>query len=124
MGELILCGSVLPWNTDPRAKMSSSYEAFSEAPAVQKSDWLKLQRDFPKALLIVAGEFNQGLVDRHYYGSQKKQNLLESVLEECRLAPLTSGVDDPISRDSYPKANIDHICIASTFERSGKETRR
>ena len=123
-GELIHYGTVLPWNTDLRAEVSSSFEAFSEALSVQKSDWLRLQKDFPNATLIVAGDFNQGLIDRHYYGSKKKQHLLESALKECRLAPLTAGVNDPISRDSYPRANIDHICIASTFEWSVAETRR
>ena len=123
-GEMILYGTVLPWNTDARAKRSSSYEAFAEALAMQKSDWLRLQQDFPNATLIVAGDFNQGLVDRHYYGSKKKQHLLESILKETRLRPLTAGAGDPIARDSYPRANIDHLCIASKGEWGVAETRR
>ena len=123
-GEMIIYGTVLPWNTDPRAKMTGSYEAFAKALAVQKSDWLKLQRDFPNAMLIVAGDFNQGLVDRHYYGSKKKQCLLESAFKECHLSPLTAGASDPIDRDSFPRANIDHICIASQGEWGVAETRR
>ena len=110
--EIILYGTVLPWNTDHRAKTSSSYHVFADALKVQKSDWRKIQLDFPNSLLIVAGDFNQGLVDFHEYGSAKKQRLLESTLKECNLVALTAGENDPIARDSYPRANIDHICIA------------
>ena len=123
-GEIVLYGTVLPWNTDLRAKASSSYQVFAEELEVQKSDWVKIQRDFPKATLIVAGDFNQGLVDRHYYGSKKKQDLLNSVLKECHLVPLTIGENDPISRDSFPRANIDHICVASPLKWRFEETTR
>lgn len=115
LGEIILYGTVLPWNNDLRVKESSSFQAYQEALEVQKSDWLRIQRDFPQATLIIAGDFNQGLVDKHFYGSRKKQNLLESAIKECQISPLTAGANDPIARDSHPRANIDHIFVASSF---------
>lgn len=75
-------------------------------------DRLRLSQDFPKATLIVAVELNQDLADWHYYGSRKKRSLLESALAESNLIALTSGVGDPIARDSPPMACIDHICIS------------
>ncbi len=101
-GEIILYGNVLPWNNDYRAKSSSSYQIYADALEVQKSDWKKIQHDFPNTILIVAGDFNQGLVDFHYYGSAKKHRLLESTLKECNLVVLTAGENDPIARDSCP----------------------
>jgi endonuclease/exonuclease/phosphatase family metal-dependent hydrolase len=112
-GDIIVYATVLPWNTDPRAKVSSSYQVFADAVAAQKSDWLKIQGDFPQATLILAGDFNQDLASRHYYGSKKKRPLLESALLECNLVALTNGVDDPIARESPPMACIDHICLSS-----------
>ena len=53
---------------DLRAKANISYQVFDGALEVQKSDWVKIHRDFPKATLIVAGDFKQGLVDCHHYG--------------------------------------------------------
>lgn len=124
LGEIILYGSVLPWNTDPRAKESTSYEAFAEALDVQKSDWLKIRRNFPNAMFIVAGDFNQDLVDKHFYGSKNKRVALESALKECELSPLTAGTNDPIARDSYPRANIDHIFMTSRLACSLEKTSR
>ena len=124
LGEIILYGTVLPWNSDLRAQESSSYHAYQEALEVQKSDWLRIQRDFPKATLIIAGDFNQGLVDKHFYGSKKKQILLEAAIKECHISPLTAGANDPIARDSYPRANIDHIFISSPLDWTLGETSR
>lgn len=112
-GEIIAYATVLPWNTDPRAKASSSYQTFAEEVNVQKSDWLRIQDDFPQATLILAGDFNQDLALSHYYGSKRKRTSLESALVECNLIAQTGGVDDPIARDSKPMACIDHICISA-----------
>ena len=124
LGEIILYGTVLPWNSDLRAKESSSYQAYQEALKAQESDWFRIRRDFPKATVIIAGDFNQGLVDEHFYGSRKKQNLLESAIKEGQLSPLTAGANDPIARDSHPRANIDHIFMASSLVWNLEKTSR
>jgi len=116
LGEIILYGTVLPWNSDLRAIESSSFQAYQEALEVQKSDWLRIQRYFPLATLIVAGDFNQSLVGQHFYGSKRKRHLLETGLGESHLVPVTSGSNDPIARDSNPRANIDHVCIYSHLD--------
>ena len=123
-GELILYGTVLPWNTDPRAKEVGSFAVFAQAIEIHKSDWLKIKQDFPKATLIVAGDFNQSLVENHHYGSKEKRVILENALRDGDLLVLTGGPNDPINRDSSPRANIDHICIASALEWSIKKTQR
>lgn len=113
LGELILYGTVLPWTNEWRGIPGAGGQAFEAALALQKEDWLRLKQDFPNATLIVAGDFNQDLAPWHYYGSKKKRSLLESALVECKLIALTSGLDDPIGRDSPPMACIDHICISA-----------
>lgn len=113
-GELIVYGTVLPWTNDWRGIPAGNGQAYEAALDLQKQDWLRLAREFPNATLIVAGDFNQDLADWHYYGSKKKRSLLEMALVECNLIALTSGLDDPIARESPPMACIDHICISSS----------
>lgn len=115
-GELILFGTVLPWTNEWRGIPGADGQAFEAALALQKGDWLRLIQHFPNATLIVAGDFNQDLAAWHYYGSRKKRALLESALAECNLIALTSGLDDPIARDSPPMACIDHICISASSD--------
>lgn len=113
MGEVILYSTVLPWTNEWRGIPGVGGQAFEAALALQKGDWLPLSQDFPNATLIVAGDFNQDLAPWHYYGSKRKRSLLESALVECNLVALTSGLDDPIARDSAPMVCIDHICISA-----------
>jgi len=112
-GELVLFGGVLPWTTSWRGIPSANGQAFDAALSAQSDDWQRLSQAFPDATLIVAGDFNQDLAARHYYGSKKKRYLLENTLNKCSLTPLTAGVNDPIARDSTPYACIDHICISA-----------
>jgi len=109
-GKLVVYGTVLPWSNDPRGESKTSLENYKENLLQQKEDWNRLRKDFPH-LLIVAGDFNQSLAPVHYYGSHEKRHLLESVLIESGLEPVTYMKADPVYRDSPPYACIDHICI-------------
>ena len=113
-GELIVCATVLPWATDPRGQEVGSFEIYKENLLNQQADWLRLNAAFPMASLIVAGDFNQSLAPKHSYGSKEKRALLEQVLSDSRLKPLTAGKNDPIFRDSPPNACIDHICVSTS----------
>ncbi len=75
---------------------------------------MKLRSAFPDAVHVVAGDFNQSLADRHYYGSRAQRAHLEAALAECVLVAMTAGGRDPIARDSAPYACIDHICISES----------
>ena len=113
VGELIVYGTVLPWTNSWRGIPGAGGQAFEAALDVQKRDWLALKAEFPKATLVVAGDFNQDLADWHYYGSKKKRAFLEAALAESDLVALTGGASDPIARGSAPMACIDHICIST-----------
>lgn len=111
-GQIVLYGTVLPWVTDPRAKMHGSYLAFKENLDLQQEDWERIRRDFPanSNSFILAGDFNQSLAPVHYYGSKEKRALLEAALKRFYLEPITFMENDPTFRDSPPNACIDHIC--------------
>lgn len=111
-GELVVYGTVLPWTNAWHEIIGASGQAFEAALSLQFEDWQRLAKRFPKATLIVAGDFNQDLAKMHYYGSRKKRHLLERALDGAGLIPLTAGTNDPIARDSPPYACIDHICIS------------
>lgn len=109
----IVFGTVLPWTGSPwREHPSAAGVAFGESLAVQKEDWLRFRRDFPKDEFFVLGDLNQDLVKSvpRYCGSLKNRAALERALENTGLHALTAADGDPIRRDSPPYAAIDHIC--------------
>lgn len=116
-GEIVVYGGVLPWNGSKwRNLPSAGGVAFEAALHMQRSDWNRLRRKFADAMMIVAGDLNQDLASRHYYGSKKNRRLLEKVLEEEGLEAVTAAGHDPVARDSAPYACIDHICVSRSSQ--------
>lgn len=110
--DIIVFGCVLPWVGSAWGDIGSEQGAFDAALEHYRNDWLRLRSANPDAVFVVAGDFNQDLASRHYYGSKRQRLLLKSALETVGLAALTGGDGDPIARDSPPCACIDHICIS------------
>ncbi|WP_449287799.1 endonuclease/exonuclease/phosphatase family protein [Marinobacter salarius] len=128
MGEIVVYAMVLPWGGSKWRSFDSAHGvAFAEALNTYVGDWQKLRAAFPKALHIVAGDFNQDLAPYHYYGSKKQRGLLEAALAapDIRMTALTAEANDPVDWDRKErKACIDHICVSeSPGLRVGKTTR-
>jgi len=116
-GDIVVYGCVLPWHGSKwRDTSSAGGAAFEAALDLQRSDWKRLRTEFANAMMIVAGDFNQDLASRHYYGSKKNRLLLEKMLEEEELEAVTAADHDPVARDSPPYACIDHICVSRSSQ--------
>ena len=114
-GELIVYATVLPWvGSVWNGQAWQEGKAFISALDIYRRDWEQLQLAYPNAIHIVAGDFNQSLVDWHYYGSKKIRTKLEQVIEECNMQIVTAGINDPVARDAKPYACIDHICLTTS----------
>ena len=114
-GDLIVYATVLPWvGSTWRGQSWDMGTAFISALTTYRGDWEKLQSVYPNAIHIIAGDFNQSLVDWHYYGSKQIRSRLEQTMCECNMTIVTAGIHDPIARDSKPHACIDHICMSTS----------
>lgn len=122
--DIIVFGCVLPWVGSAWRDTGSEHGAFDAALHLYLVDWRRLRSANPDAVFVAAGDFNQDLAERHYYGSKRQRLLLESALESAGLTALTGGDGDPIARDSSPCACIDHICISNEPTLPVKRTTR
>jgi endonuclease/exonuclease/phosphatase family metal-dependent hydrolase len=110
--DCIVYGLVLPWHGDKRHEPLGGLDAFKVALQQQASDWTKLAQDEPTSLRVVAGDFNQDLLEvGHYYGSGERREELQKSLNKAGLCCLTSGADDPVARKVAGHASVDHICV-------------
>lgn len=107
----IVYGTVLPWLSDARREPRGA-DAFCAALEAQREDWDRLRRESPDAELCVAGDFNQDLASRHYYGSKRGRAALAAALERTGLVCLTAGAGDPVPLRGG-KASIDHLCVSA-----------
>lgn len=108
---LVVYGTVLPWSADTAGLGARGAEKFCLALEEQRRDWARLVEQNPGAELCVAGDFNQDLDTKHYYGSASGRAALASVFGETGLVCLTAGEWDPVKKVRADHASIDHICV-------------
>jgi len=109
----VVYGTVLPWaGSSWREHPSKGGDAFRWALSMQCADWKQLRQAHPEDEFFVLGDFNQDLVQGRprYCGTRTNRVALETALESAGLVALTGADGDPIRRDSFPLACIDHIC--------------
>lgn len=111
-GDVIVYGTVLPWNGDfgpIRECPAKGWEEFQRVVPLQGQEWQSLRMRFPDATLIVAGDLNQDLGGRHYYGTEACRALLNSELSKANLVCLTTT--DRFAVDVLQHPPIDHVCV-------------
>jgi hypothetical protein len=85
--DIILYGSVLPWRSAPlhvpdlTLPGESSADMFVRFLDVQKQDVALLQKSYPDALVVWAGDFNQSLTGPNVVGSARGRVALGAALE-------------------------------------------
>lgn len=110
-GEVIVYGTVLPWNGDVGPGKDSAAKGWEEFPRVvpgQGREWASLRERFPEATLIVAGDLNQDLGGKHYYGTKACRALLNTELTRANLVCLTTT--DRFDAETLQHPPIDHVC--------------
>lgn len=110
-GELIVYGTVLPWNGDvgpEPAHPAKGWEEFPRVVPIQGQEWASLRERFPEATLVVAGDLNQDLGGRHYYGTKACRALLNAQLAGADLVCLTTTGRFEDGVLLHPP--IDHVC--------------
>lgn len=113
-GEMIVYGTVLPWNGDQGPdpeKPAKGWEEFHRVVPQQGRDWALLRARFPEAALVVAGDLNQDLGGEHYYGTKAGRRLLLDQLSKVRVACLTTT--DRFDRSVLLHPPIDHVCAGA-----------
>ena len=111
---LVVYGTVLPWLNSCWGADSNGSTPFERALDAQSADWARLRVANPEAEFCVAGDLNQDLAQRHYYGSRRHRIALESSLGRVGLTCLTAAPRDPVNTQTRGQhAAIDHICVSS-----------
>lgn len=103
--DIVVVGTVLPWLSD---SLFPGANGFCEALRIQEAAWTQLAEDRDDCTFVVAGDFNQSLPYKRYYGTIEGANALTAALEKHNLLCLTMS-NGPQTNE--PPA-IDHICVS------------
>lgn len=124
LGHLIVFGTVFPWHADRGGRTdvrASNWSEHHRAIAAIADEWQALQKKFPEAHLLVAGDLNMDLGGRHYYGTAKGRGLLRDAMSACALTCVTQTPCIPAGLLRFPP--IDHILVPSTLASHSKVVR-
>lgn len=111
LGEVVVIGVVLPWNGDSGpdpSRLTRGWEEFHRVVPHYGTEWLTVRRDHPDTTVVVAGDLNQDLGGRHFYGSPACRELLLEQLGAAGLTVLTTT--DRLSPGALAHPPIDHLC--------------
>lgn len=100
----VVVGTVLPWMSDP---LWPGARGYCDALAQQAAEWDELCGAPRTDTLAIAGDFNQSLPHRQYYGCRQNEAALYDALNAHDLVCLTLG-NDP----SSDTPRIDHIFVS------------
>lgn len=109
--DLLVYGTVLPWHSDPgpSERKKVNWAEYRRVVPTQGAEWLALRKQQPEHTLVVAGDFNQSLGERHYYGGEELRRLLEQECAAAGLNVLTGLAHQQVPLD-HPA--IDHVAVA------------
>ena len=110
-GDVIVYGTVLPWHSDsgPAGGRQANWSEYKRVVPLQGAEWRTLRQKYPGHALVVAGDFNQSLADRHYYGGREQRRLLETTCAQSDRLLLTRAAHEQVPL-AHPA--IDHIAVA------------
>jgi endonuclease/exonuclease/phosphatase family metal-dependent hydrolase len=110
-GDLLVYGTVLPWHSDPGPsdRKKVNWSEYRRVVPIQGAEWLALRKQHPEHTLMVVGDFNQSLGERHYYGGQELRRLLEQMCAAAGVEVFTG-----LAHQQVPLAHplIDHVAVA------------
>lgn len=117
IGELLVYGAMLPWQTDVgepaiEPKPRGWSEQYRTIP-LQAADWARMQDAHPAALLMVAGDLNMSLGGPRYYGTREGRLKLMQAMDASGLFCATSF--DRVPRGMLHQPAIDHVLLPVTL---------
>lgn len=108
--NVVIYGTVLPWQHDAGPSgQAPGWTEFARVAPLQGEEWASLRAEHPDAVVIVAGDLNQNLGGRHYYGTKNGRAILRCQLAGADLVCLTDA--DQMTPGTLANPPIDHVCV-------------
>jgi hypothetical protein len=111
-------GTIIPYAYDGVHKGEAKHwQRHREAVKAVTDDCRRLRSEFPKHLLILAGDFNMNLDGTRWYGLAEVKKAICEELDQLGMKCCTL---QDIRTDTVPRANVDHIWVSSFASQLGE----
>jgi hypothetical protein len=114
IGDILIYGTIIPYHGDGVHEGLASWERHRSAVKSQTTEWNALRQQYPDHLIIVAGDFNENLDGKHWYGVKDAKEAIVAALEVAGMHCPTAMKDIPVLSGNVPlsRCTVNHICMS------------
>ena len=115
IGNILVYGTIIPYGGDGVLEgLTKPWERHRSAVKSQTAEWNTLRQKYPDHLIIVAGDFNENLDGKRWYGVPDAKEAIVTGLEAARMHCPTAMKDIPVMTGTLPlsRCTVNHICIS------------
>lgn len=115
IGNIIVYGTIITYGGDGvRDGLARQWERHRAAVKSQSTEWNTLKQCYPNHLRIIAGDFNENLDGKSWYGVKDAK---EAILKGLELAGMqcptaAKGINLLVGDDKLSRSTVDHICVS------------
>lgn len=116
VGNILVYGTIITYAMDGVREGCKPWQRHFEAIRSQAAEWHSLRQSYPNHLMILAGDFNENLNSKRWYGKNEAKEQIRSALMENHLQCLTDGEEIPLVNGTgvVSRCTVDHICVSQT----------
>ena len=116
IGEIVVYGTIITYGADGVAEgLAKHWERHRAAVKSQAEEWNTLSQRYPGHLRVIAGDFNENLDGKRWYGVKDAKDAIQSGLATAgMLCPTAAKSISLLSGDGIlSRSTVDHICVSS-----------
>ena len=114
-GNIIVYGTIITYGGDGvREKLAKHWERHRAAVKLQTAEWKVLRQRYPNHLMIVAGDFNENLNQKRWYGVKDAKAAIKEGLASADMLCPTAAEDITLlfGNGELSRCTVDHICVS------------
>jgi endonuclease/exonuclease/phosphatase family metal-dependent hydrolase len=114
VGNIIVYGTIITYGNDGVSEGVKAWQRHRDAVKSQTLEWNRLKRRYPAHLRIVAGDFNENLDGKKWYGVKDAKDAIKAGLSVAGLhCPTAAKSISLVTGESVlSRSTVDHICVS------------
>jgi hypothetical protein len=114
---IIVYGTIITYVADGvREGLAKPWERHRAAVKSQTAEWMTLRQRYPTHIRIVAGDFNENLDGKKWYGMKDAKHAIQAGLVNSGLQCPTAAerISLVTGENVLSRSSVDHICVSES----------
>lgn len=116
VGNVIVYGTIITYGGDGvRERQAEPWARHRAAIKSQAAEWANLRQCYPNHLMVIAGDFNENLNSKRWYGLKIAKDEIRAALDANDLQCLTAAeeIQSMAGDGVLSRCTVDHLCTST-----------